>query len=402
MGVVEDLAADLGPDRVRPGGPEDAIGGLVPAAVAEPLSPEAIALVLRRAGADGLAVRVRGGGTKQAWTAPPSRLDVVLSTTALDRLVDHAPGDMTCVAEAGMPLAALAAAISDVTTHRQRLMLDPPGGAAATLGGVLACAASGPRRTRYGTPRDLVLGARYVTGDGLAAKTGGRVVKNVAGYDVAKLLIGSHGSLAVITEVALKLHPLPDAARTAVLRTTDPAAAAAFCDAVRDAPVTPALVEVAWPEGVVMVRVESTADGADAQIAHLRGLADIEVPDETAADALAADLAARAWAGADAVLAVGVRPSRLADLLRLAAAHDAVLVVRAGVCAGELALPDADPERAGRVAAAVRALGGNVQVRRGDGLHAALTVDPDPALAGIEDALRRGLDPHGVLAGAAR
>ena len=402
MDLVEALAADLGPDRVRPGCPDDAIGGLVPRAVAEPLSPEAIALVLRRAGTDGLAVRVRGGGTKQAWTAPPGRLDVVLSTCALDRLVDHAPGDMTCVAEAGMPLASLSAAIADVTTHRQRLMLDPPGGPEATLGGVLATAASGPRRVRYGTPRDLVLGARYVTGDGLAAKAGGRVVKNVAGYDVAKLLIGSHGSLAVITEVALKLHPLPDAARTVVLCTADADAAAAFCDALRDAPVTPALVEVAWPEGVLLVRVESTEEGADAQVACLRGIGPVEVLAETDADARTRELAGRAWAGDGAVLAVGIPPARLADLLRLAAAEGCELVARATVCAGELRLPDADPERAARVAAGIRALDGNVQARRGDGVHAAVRAEPDPAAARIEAALKDGLDPHGVLAGATR
>ncbi|MBM3681504.1 MAG: FAD-binding oxidoreductase [Actinobacteria bacterium] len=403
MGLVEDLAADLGPDRVRPGGPDDAIGGRVPQAVAEPLSPAAVALVLARAGRDGLAVRVRGGGTKQAWSAPPARLDVVLSTRALHRLVDHAPGDMTCVAEAGMPLAALQVAISDVTTHRQRLMLDPPGGAGATLGGVLATAAAGPRRVRYGTPRDLVIGARYVTGDGLAAKTGGRVVKNVAGYDVAKLLIGSHGSLAVITEVALKLHPLPDAARTVVLREPDPDRAAAFCDAVRGAPVTPALVEAAWPEGLVLVRVESTAEGAAAQVERLRDLGPIQELDEPAADALAADLAGRAWAGTGPVLAVGVVPDRLPGLLRAAAAAGATLVVRAPVCAGELGLPDDDPERAARVVGAVRALGGSVQLRRGgEALRALVHDEPGPAVRRLEAALKDGLDPHGVLAGAAR
>jgi len=403
MGLVEDLAADLGPDRVRPGGPDDAIGGLVPQAVAEPLSPEAVAHVLARAGADGLAVRVRGGGTKQAWSAPPARLDVVLSTRALHRLVDHAPGDMTCVAEAGMPLAALQAAIADGATHRQRLMLDPPGGADATLGGVLATAAAGPRRVRYGTPRDLVIGARYVTGDGLAAKTGGRVVKNVAGYDVAKLLIGSHGSLAVITEVALKLHPLPDAARTVVLREPDPDRAAAFCDAVRAAPVTPALVEAAWPEGLVLVRVESTEEGARAQVERLRGLGPVEELDDAAADALAADLAARAWSGSGPVLAVGVVPDRLADLLRAARDAGATLVARAPVCAGELALPDDDPARAARLVDAVRALGGTLQLRRGgDELRALVRTAPEPAVERLEAALKDGLDPHGVLAGAAR
>ncbi len=256
---MTDLAGILGADRVTEAADMPVI---------TPRDQEEVAVLLQAATRDGLALTIRGGGTKAGWRPAPDRCDALLATTALTGIVDHQPGDMTLVARAGTPIVKIQATVTSDATHRQRLMLDSVGGPAATLGGVLSTRAAGPRRTRYGTPRDIVIGARYVTGDGLIAKTGGTVIKNVAGYDVAKLLIGAHGSLAIITEVAVKLHPVPDVARTVVLHATSPAEVAEFVERIRTAPITPSALEVRWPEGLVAVRVESTAAGAAAQLAR--------------------------------------------------------------------------------------------------------------------------------------
>lgn len=139
-----------------------------------------------------------------------------LTTDRLDRLLEHSTGDLTCIVEAGIRISHLQAALE---RHGQRLALDPPGD--PTIGACLAANLSGPLRHRYGSPRDLVLGATLVLGDGTVASSGGRVVKNVAGYDLAKLVCGSRGTLALIARVALRLHPLPAASATVVVDDRD-------------------------------------------------------------------------------------------------------------------------------------------------------------------------------------
>ncbi len=383
---MADLAGLLGADRLTD---EDGVPVIAPHDDAE------LATLLAAATADGLSLAVRGGGTKTAWRGPDRRCDAILSTRALTGVVDHQPGDMTLVARAGSRLLDVQAAVTGVAGHTQRLMLDPVGGPDATLGGIAATRAAGPRRHRYGTPRDIVIGARYVTGDGVRARTGGTVVKNVAGYDVAKLLIGAAGTLAVITELSVKLHPVPSATRTAVLRTTDGAVAARFVADLARAPVTPTAVEVRWPEGIVAVRIESTAAGADAQVDVLRGLAAIDVLDEADGDAfLGAQLASP---DGTAVLGVGVRPSDLPALLDAVAASGATLTARAALVAGEVALDD-EPDRVQHLVDAVRALGGTVAPRRGDAAHRIAAHAPAPGVAMLEGALRTRLDPAGALA----
>lgn len=386
---MADLAGILGADRL-------ADEGGTP--VLTPRDESEVALLLTIATREGLALRVRGGGTKLDWRPAPERCDAILSTAALTGIVDHQPGDMTLVARAGTALADVQAAVAADERHRQRLMLDPLGGEAATLGGILSTRAAGPRRHRYGTPRDIVIGARYVTGDGLAAKTGGTVVKNVAGYDVAKLLIGAHGALAVLTEVAVKLHPVPDVERTLVLRTTDAAEAARFVAALRSAPVTPIVLDVRWPEGVVAVRIASTAAGADAQVALLRELAALDELDAAAGDALLHEHLAFPFSGAGAVLGVGVRPTELAPLLEAVAAAGGSLVGRAALVAGDVVLPDADPDRIARLVAAIHALGGNVTARRTAEAHRLAAPTPAPGIAQLEATMQQRLDPAGVLA----
>ncbi|EBP5695887.1 FAD-binding oxidoreductase, partial [Salmonella enterica] len=149
-------------------------------------------------------VVVRGAGTKLGWGRDPERLDVVLDTTALDTLVEHAAGDLIAVVGAGRRLADLQ---DDLSGADQRLGVDPS--RAGTVGGAVATAATGPMRLAHGAVRDLVIGMTMVRADGVVAHSGGKVVKNVAGYDLGKLLTGSFGTLGVITEVAFRLHPVP-------------------------------------------------------------------------------------------------------------------------------------------------------------------------------------------------
>jgi glycolate oxidase FAD binding subunit len=144
--------------------------------------------------------------------------EVRLSTAGLNRLLEHEPGDLTAIVEAGLKLSELQAYLA---THNQMLALDPPGD--PTIGACLAGDLSGPRRHRYGAMRDLVIGVTVVLTGGLVASSGGKVVKNVAGYDLGKLFSGSHGRLGLIARVALRLHPRP--AMSATVVATDPASA---------------------------------------------------------------------------------------------------------------------------------------------------------------------------------
>jgi glycolate oxidase FAD binding subunit len=344
-------------------------------------------------------VLVRGGGTKPGYGLPPAADAVVLETSALAQPVALEHGDFVCVVQAGMPLAALQEALAEDREHRQRLMLDPPHGDAQTIGGIVATNASGPLRHRYGAPRDLVLGVRFVTGDGTAARTGGRVVKNVAGYDLSKLLCGSLGSLAVLTEVALKLHPVPEATATVVLEDAPPALAAAYVAALRTAPLATGAVETAWPQRLVAVRLEAAnADSAAEQVRRACALA-------TGARALAEDEAAALWAaharrpwdGDGVVAGLGVPPAALERLLGLAERHGAALALRAAVGVGEARLAsDADDVLAFR--AGVEALGGHLLLHRApaDLARRALPVR-DPVALDLMRAVKDRLDPGATL-----
>jgi glycolate oxidase FAD binding subunit len=324
----------------------------------------------------------RGGGTKLTWGAPVAGRE--LDLRGLDAVVAIEPGDFVCVAQAGMRLADLQAALAGTG---QRLMLDPPHGEEATLGGIVAANASGPLRHRYGAPRDLVIGARFVLADGTIAKTGGRVVKNVAGYDLARLLCGSLGTIAVITELAFRLHPVAEATGTVVLETGDAAATAAFVHAVRLAPVTPEVVEVGWPTGTTAIRFASTAEGVAAMATATAALA---ANARVAADPTAT-ISRSPWEGDGAVVGVGIPLPRLEELLRLVARHDGRLALRAGIGVGEARVP---PAALSAFADGVRALGGHVAPRR----DAPLPTVHDPVALDLMRAVKRRLDPAGTLA----
>jgi glycolate oxidase FAD binding subunit len=212
---------------------------------------------LREAAAAGRAVRVRGAATRVGWGAPVAEPDVELSSERLDAVVEHNAGDLTAVVQAGVPLARLR---DQLAAAGQMLALDPPG--EGTVGGLFATADSGPLRHRHGAPRDLVLGMTVALSDGTLARAGGKVIKNVAGYDLAKLFTGSYGTLGAILEVAVRLHPVPPATATAVGSADDPDLVAAGATALAHARIEAQCLDVAWAAGTG--RVLARFAGAEA------------------------------------------------------------------------------------------------------------------------------------------
>ncbi|HEX2324000.1 MAG TPA: FAD-binding oxidoreductase [Chloroflexota bacterium] len=188
-----------------------ALGDQAPRTVVRPETPQAVAETLRQASEAGQAVVPWGAGTKQGWGNAPRAYDLALDLSALDRILEYEPADLVVTVQAGTPLGALQRRLGEAG---QFLALDPPYAAYATLGGTLATNASGPSRLLYGTARDLVLGMQVATPAGDLVKSGGKVVKNVVGYDLNKMHIGGLGTLGVMTEVTFKVHPLPRAEAT--------------------------------------------------------------------------------------------------------------------------------------------------------------------------------------------
>ncbi|GAA3745376.1 FAD-binding oxidoreductase [Streptomyces tremellae] len=249
------------------GGARDAVGGVVPAEVVAPATAEEVAEVLRSTGGSVVPV---GAGTKTGWAARPASCDVLLRTTGLDRIVAHEPGDLVVVAEAGVTLRALQRRLAG---HGQMLALDPPE-EGATLGGIVGANASGPRRLRYGTVRDLLIGVAVVRADGTLARSGGKVVKNVAGYDLGKLYTGAHGGLGVVVSTVWRLHPLPRAAGAVSLPVTDPAQAGRLAGLVARSALTPTAVELRFAPGggELVLLFESIEASVRAQSAQARAL----------------------------------------------------------------------------------------------------------------------------------
>jgi glycolate oxidase FAD binding subunit len=296
-----------------------------------PASIEEAAELVRRLGEDHRAVRPRGGGTKLAWGAPGEPVAVELHTSGLDRIVEHNEGDLTAVLEAGVPLAAAQAAFAEAG---QMLALDPPlgPGDAATIGGALATGDSGPLRHRYGSLRDLVVGVTVVLSDGTVARAGGKVIKNVAGYDLAKLFGGSHGTLGLIASVSVRLHPRPAATATAQGRAEEAGQLARAVAALARLPLEADCLDVRWDggEGRVLVRFSGAAAEHQAAARAPRmeeaGLGDV-VAGADDEDEWAAQRAAQRSADG-AILKVAARPSDLAAAARAVDAAGARMVGR--------------------------------------------------------------------------
>lgn len=285
---------------------------------------------LREATAEGASVRFAGGRTKFDWGGPAAA-DVEISTLELDQIVEHNVGDLTAVLDAGVKLADAQAAFA---AEGQMLALDPQDGG-ATIGGVISTSDSGPLRHRYGSVRDLVVGMTVALSDGTVAKSGGKVIKNVAGYDLAKLFAGAYGTLGAILQVAVRLHPLAPATVTAVGRSDDPRAVAAAALALTHARLELECLDVRWEDGAGMVLGRSGGAAAAEASKNVSGLLAAEGLDSSVEDEDAA-----LWdAQRDAQRAAGdppccvVRVSGLQDqtalLLELAQELDARVVGRA-------------------------------------------------------------------------
>lgn len=260
---------------VRAATGSDLVDGVSPDVVALPSSTEETSALLRACHDQDLAVVVRGHGSKLAWGRPPERLDVLLDTTGMDRLVEHARGDLIATAGAGMPLARLQEQLAE-GGHQLAVddLLAGGSGPGSTLGGAVATNLAGPRRMWAGAMRDLVIGVRLVRADGTVAKAGGKVVKNVAGYDLSKLLCGSYGTLAVVTEVTVRLHPLPAASHHVTARVPLGRLAEVLAT-VRGSQLVPRALEVhAEPgsEPAVGVLVSGTTEGTAARAEILGGM----------------------------------------------------------------------------------------------------------------------------------
>jgi glycolate oxidase FAD binding subunit len=346
-------------DTRRPGGAGDAVGGVVPHEVVRPSSVDEVSEVLRAAAADGRTVVPVGGRSKLGWAAAPESCDLVLDLTGLDRIVEHVAGDLTVVAEAGVRLADLQSALAGAG---QQLGLDPPE-EGATLGGVVSANASGPRRLRYGTTRDLLIGITVVLADGTVAHAGGKVVKNVAGYDLGKLFTGAHGTLGVVASTTWRLHPVPPARRVVTLDLADAAAAGPLAVTLARSTLTPSAVElVGTADGAARLVVlfesiaESVTDQARSAVALLGGGEE--------SDDVPGDLGRRPGGADDVVLRLAHVPTGLAPVLAALPSGTAVSAHAAtGVTYAALPAEDA-AEALPRVRAAIAPHDGTAVVLR--------------------------------------
>jgi glycolate oxidase FAD binding subunit len=229
-----------------------------------------LAQQLADANASGKTVAVRGGGTKLDWGNPGDQAHLTISTAHLNRVIEHAWADMTVTVEAGCTVATLQ---STLAQHGQRLAIDPLWPDRATIGGILATNDSGALRLRYGSLRDLIIGITVVLPDGTIAKSGGKVVKNVAGYDLPKLMTGALGTLGVITEAVFRLHPIPHQTRTLSASCGSLDHAQRLLLAIQDSQLAHSALQLRTPEIELDVLLEGTTAGIDAQHHALNAMA---------------------------------------------------------------------------------------------------------------------------------
>jgi glycolate oxidase FAD binding subunit len=347
-----------------------------------PKSFEQAAAALAHASAAGRSVRVRGSGTKLGWATAGVGPQTEISTARLDAILEHNSGDLTAVLQAGVTLAA---AQERFATAGQMLALDPPlsetraGPPEATIGGVVATADSGPLRHRYGAPRDLVIGITVALSDGTIARAGGKVIKNVAGYDLAKLFAGSFGTLGMILSVSVRLHPLPEQSASAVGASDDPAIIAAGARALAAAPLELDSLDVEWSagSGSVLARC-SGADPArrserSAELLRAAGLEQIDVSIDD--EALWAGQRGAQRSASRALVRVSAPPSALERILTSAQSCEATVVGRAALGTSYLEL---EPDGLAR-------------------LRGSLPAGTPIVVLDFPPELRQGLDPWGSL-----
>ncbi|HTK62226.1 MAG TPA: FAD-binding protein [Pseudonocardia sp.] len=346
-------------------------------------------------GGDGR-VEIRGAATARDWAGRPEPADLVLDTTAMTGVITHNPGDMTVSVRAGTPLRVLN---DELASHGQRVALDAARvDAGATVGGLVATADAGPSALVHGSLRDLVIGTTVVLADGTPARSGGHVIKNVAGYDLSKLLHGAYGTLALIAEVVLRLHPVP-AAETTVRLVCPLGDAAAAARAVLGSPLEPVALE--WADGALLTRL---AGNPTTVTARAQRLATLLGP---SAEPLDTGTAATVWQrhrelvsgppGEAAMLRIGTRPSRLPEVLAaLVALGGSRVTAGLGTGVATLALP-ADPGTLEQAHRLVYRAGGSSMLRSRPPGSDAPAWGPPPSAVAVLRAVRRELDPRGRL-----
>ena len=390
----------------REGKDADRIDGVRPRQVVEPRTPEEVAAILAAASREGLTVVFRGGGTKRGWGRVPAAVDLLISMRGLARVIAHDPADLTTTVEAGATLEEVRAALGG---HRQWLPLDASGDG-STIGGAIATNDSGPLRHRFGTPRDLLIGIRLATTDGRLVKAGGNVVKNVAGYDLGKMMTGSFGTLAAIVSATFKLLPMPAASHTVSAALPDKESVARALVALNDSQIEPLAVELQAQAGRtpyrLLARFATSPSAAAAQAAQaqaLIGAGDIITGDQEAA--IWRRYQGRAAASAGTVVRMNWLPAALSGVLALcetlASANGSVeLVARAALGAGLVRIDGSIDWQAAVIE----------RLRATDVVRHVTIVDAPPAVkqqvdvwgtlgAGgvISSAIKRALDPAGIL-----
>ncbi|MBB5430068.1 FAD-binding oxidoreductase [Nocardiopsis composta] len=369
-----------------------------------PATPAEAAEALRDTARDHPRVRIEGAGTAAGWGAPPPPADLVLDATGLTGITRYNPADMTVQVRAGTPLRELQRTLAE---KGQRVAFDAArAGAGATAGGLIATADAGPAQQADGTLRDLVIGVTAVLADGGTVRSGGHVIKNVAGYDLAKLFHGSLGSLGLLAEVVLRLHPLPAATATARIRCAA-ADGAALAGRIMAAGLEPAAAE--RHDGHLLVRFEGGPGGVRARVRALAELAgeppEVHRGDEEEALWRAAAATALGEPG-DTVLRLGALPARGGPLLAAverSAAHRGLGVETAGsvgVGVHTVRVRTGRPEARALFLADVRAAAAEqaaaVTVRRRDGLPERTDMwGPPPPTAALLRAVKDRFDPEG-------
>jgi glycolate oxidase FAD binding subunit len=270
--VEKNLSTIVGPEHLRAAVEADTVAGVRPSIIVEPGTEQELASVLRLANDSGLSVIPRGGGTKLGWGNPPARVDLILSTTRLDKVLEYAWADLTVSVEAGCTIEKLQATLGQ---HGQRLALDALWPARSTIGGVLSTNDSGALRLRFGALRELIIGVTLALPDGTLASSGGKVVKNVAGYDLQKLATGAFGTLGIITRAVFRVHPVPRISRTISVSTQSFEESQHVLNAVQDSKLAHTALQVrAAADALLLVDIlfEGTEAGLAAQEAQFKKL----------------------------------------------------------------------------------------------------------------------------------
>src|SRR5262245_55580728 len=390
---------------MRQGSAADAIDGVVPRQIVEPADANELAATLRAASGDKQITVLRGGGTKLGWGRIPTAIDLVIGTAKLNTLLVHRHGDMTATAHAGVTLAQFN---RELAQHGQWLPIDSTFDA-ATIGGIVATNDSGPVRHRYGTPRDLLIGVTLALTDGRIVKAGGHVVKNVAGYDLGKLVSGSFGALGAIVDATFKLLPIPQASATLDAVYDDGEVMARDVMQVSTSQLEPMAFDVVLDGGQYRLRLlfASSPAAVDSQVESAQRLLSKPSSVITGQQEMEiwADQTRSPWVGTGAVVRFGWLPAKLAEITTLM--HDVqkiagpvVMAGRVGTGAGLMRI-DADARTQVAVVERLRSSTwvGNVAVLRASAeLKQQVDVWGPPASASeAARALKQTFDPAGIL-----